>query len=376
MKKYLFYFLTLIVLIFLLKFLFFSKKPIPVKVKKVERGVVEEIVTNTRAGTFKAKLKAKLSPRTAGLVLSIPHKKGDFVKKGDLLLKIDDSIQRANLEAAKKQKEAIEAKLMEAEVSFNLSKKDEKRAFELLENKIISQDYYDKAKAQMERAESMLNSTKALLKQAEAEVKLAQENLNLTELYAPFDGFISEVYTEIGEWITPSPTGLFLPPVMEIINLDEFYVSAPIDEMDSKKVKVGDEVRVTLDSYPEKVFKGTLYKIGVYVQDLMEQNRTVEVEVKVELEGMEVLPGTSADVEIITERKENVLMIPTNAISSDGNVFLIERGKIRIRKIKTGLKNWAYTEVCEGLEEGQIIVSTLERIDLKEGLKVLSLNYD
>lgn len=375
MKKYLFYFLFFIVLIFLLKFLFFSKKPIPVKVKKVERGAVEEIVTNTRAGTFKAKLKAKLSPRTAGLVLSIPHKKGDFVEKGDLLLKIDDSIQRANLEASRKQKEAIEAKLKEAEVSFNLSKKDERRAFELLENKIISQDYYDKAKAQMERAESVLNSTKALLKQTEAEVKLAQENLNLTELYAPFDGFISEVYTEIGEWITPSPTGLLLPPVMEIINLDEFYVSAPIDEMDSKKVKVGDEVRVTLDSYPEKVFKGTLDKIGVYVQDLMEQNRTVEVEVKVELEGMEVLPGTSADVEIITERKENVLMVPTNAISSDGNVFLIERGKIRIRKIKTGLKNWAYTEVCEGLEEGEIIVSTLERIDLKEGQKVQPL-YD
>lgn len=376
MKKYLFYFLFLIVLIFLLKFLFFSKKPIPVKVKKVEKGIVEEIVTNTRAGTFKVKLKAKLSPRTAGLVLSIPHKKGHFVKKGDLLLKIDDSIQRANLEAVKKQKEAIEAKLKEAEVSFNLSKKDERRAFELLENKIISQDYYDKAKAEMERAESILNSTKALLKQAEAEVKLAEENLNLTELYAPFDGFISEVYTEIGEWITPSPTGLLLPPVMEIINLDEFYVSAPIDEMDSKKVKVGDEVRVTLDSYPEKVFKGTLDKIGVYVQDLMEQNRTVEVEVKVELEGMEVLPGTSADVEIITKRKENVLRIPTNAISSDGNVFVVENGKIRIRKIKTELKNWAYTEVLEGLEEGEIIVSTLERIDLKEKLKVLPLYND
>lgn len=376
MKKYLFYFLFLIFLIFLLKFLFFSKKPTSVKVKKVERGLVEEIVTNTRAGTFKAKLKAKLSPRTAGLVLSIPHKKGDFVKKGDLLLKIDDSIQAANLEAARKQKEAIEAKLKEAEVSFNLSKKDERRAFELLENKIISEDYYDKAKAEMERAESMLNSMKALLKQAEAEVKLAEENLNLTELYAPFDGFISEVYTEIGEWITPSPTGLFLPPVMEIINLDEFYVSAPIDEMDSKKVNVGYDVRVTLDSYPEKVFKGTLDKIGVYVQDLMEQNRTVEVEVKVELEGMEVLPGTSADVEIITKRKENVLKIPTNSISSDGNVFVVEKGKVRIRKIKTGLKNWAYTEVCEGLEEGEIIVSTLERINLKEGLKILPLYND
>lgn len=376
MKKYLFYFLGLIFLILFLKFLLFSKKPIPVKVKKVERGVVEEIVTNTRAGTFKTKLKAKLSPRTAGLVLSIPHKKGDFVKKGDLLLKIDDSIQRANLEAAKKQKEAIDAKLKEAEVSFNLSKKDEMRAFELLQNEIISQNYYDKAKAEMERAESILNSTKSLLKQAEAEVKLAEENLNLTKLYAPFDGFISEVYTEIGEWITPSPTGLLLPPVMEIINLEEFYVSAPIDEMDSKKVKIGNDVRVTLDSYPKKIFKGTLNKIGVYVQDLMEQNRTVEVEVKVELEGLDVLPGTSADVEIITNRKENVLIIPTTAISSDGNVFVIEKGKIKIKKIKTGIQNWAVTEVIEGAKEGEIIVSTLERMDLKEGQKVHPLAYD
>ncbi len=280
------------------------------------------------------------------------------------------------MEALEKQMEAQKARLVDAEVAYNLSKKDEKRAFELFENKIISEEFYDKAKAERERAESLLNLTKALLKQAEAEVKLAKEQLNLTELYAPFDGYISEIFTEIGEWITPSPTGLSLPPVMEIINLDEFYVSAPIDEMDSKKVDIGDEVRVTLDSYPEKIFKGVLRKVGIYIQDIMEQNRTVEVEVKVDLEGFDALPGTSADVEIIKSRKENVLKIPTNAISSDENIFVVFQNKLEKRKIKTGIQNWAYTEVLEGDEEGEIIVSTLERMDLKEGTKVRPENYD
>lgn len=369
--KYFFWFLIFIAFILLIKFLFFAKKPINVKVYKVQKGVMEEIVANTRAGTLKARLKAKLSPQSAGLVLSINKKKGEFAKKGELLIKIDDSIQKANLEAIEKQFESAKAKLNEAEVSYNLAEKDEKRAFELFQNKIISEEFYDKAKAEKERAESYLNSSKALLKQAEAEVKLAKEQLKLTELKAPFDGYISEVYTEVGEWITPSPTGILLPPVLEIINLDELYVSAQIDEMDSKKVKLGDDVRVTLDSYLGKIFKGKLTKIGVYVQDILEQNRTVEVEVKVELEGLDALPGTSADIEIITNRKEDALRIPTTAISSEGKVYVLEKGILREKSVKTGIQNWAFTEVLEGLKEGEIVVSTLESTEIKEGIKAI-----
>jgi len=360
----------------ILKFLFFKEKPVKVNVYKVKKGEIEEIVTNTRAGTLKARKKAKLSPRTSGMVISLPKKRGDFVKKGELILKLDSSIQKASLEAAEKQKEVLEAKIKEAEVALNLSIKEEARAYDLYKENIVSEEIYDKAKAERERQEAYLNSTKALLKQAEAEVKLAKENLKLTELYAPFDGYITEVSTEIGEWIAPSFPGIIIPPCLEIIDTSEIYVSAPIDEMDSKKVKLGDEVKITVDSIPSKTFIGKVSKIGVYVQDIMEQNRTVEVEVNFDMEGFSALPGTSADVEIITTKKENVLIIPTSSITKEENVFSIKDGKAVLKKIKIGLQNFSLTEVAEGLEEGDLIISSIENVELKEGKKVEPINYD
>lgn len=374
--RFLFWIIFIIISLLILKFLFFSEKPIEVKAYKVKRGTIEEIVTNTRAGTLKARKRSKLSPRTSGTVVFLPKKKGDFVKKGELILKLDDSIQKASLETAEKNRDTLEAKLKEIEVSLNLAIKEEKRALNLYLDKVISEEIYDKAKAEKERLEASLNSTKALLKQAEAEVNLAKENFKLTELYAPFDGYISEVYTEIGEWIAPSFPGIALPPIIEIIDLTEMYVSAPIDEMDSKKVNLGNEVRITIDSYPDKTFKGTLTKIGVYVQDIMEQNRTVEVEVNLEWDGFSALPGTSADIEIITTKKENVLIIPTSSIAKEDNVFCIENGKLLLKKIKIGLQNFSSTEVIDGLKEGEIIISSIENIDLKEGKKVKPINYD
>lgn len=378
-KKYLkifFWFFLVLFFILALKLFLFSKKPIPVKVYKVKRGTIEEIVTNTKAGTLKARKRAKLSPRTSGLVVSLPKKKGEFAYKGELLLKIEDSIQRANLEAAEKRRDALLASFKEVEVALNLAIKEEKRAYKLFQENIISEEIYDRARAERERLKANLNSTKALLKQAEAEVKLAQEQIKLTEIYAPFDGYISEIYTEIGEWITPSFPGIMLPPVMEIIDLKELYVIAPIDEMDSKKIRIGDQARVTIDSLPSRTFQGRVSKIGVYVQDTLEQNRTVEVEIELDLEGESALPGTSADVEIISGKKENVLLIETSSIIKDNTVFVLKDGKAYTRKIKIGLQNWENSEVLEGLEEGEIILSLTENIEIKEGRKVKPINYD
>lgn len=373
----LFFWLSSIVFLFIiLKFLIFSEKPIDVKAYKVKRGTIEEIVTNTRAGTLKARKRAKISPRTSGLVSLIPKKKGDFVKKGELILKLEDTLQRANLEAAEKRNQGLLANLKEAEVSLNLASKDEKRIFELFKNGIISEELYDKAKGERERLEAYLNSTKALLKQSEAEIKMAQEQLKMTETYAPFDGYISEVYTEVGEWVAPSFPGIIIPPVLEIIDIKELYVSAPIDEMDSKKIKLHNEARITLDSIPSKTFMGRVSKIGIYVQDILEQNRTLEVEIDLELENFNVLPGTSADVEIITERKENVLIIPTTAIVKENYVWAIEKERPFLKKVKIGLQNWALSEVLEGLNEGDIIISTLEDKEIKEGKKIKILLYD
>ncbi len=151
--------------------------------------------------------------------------------------------------------------------------------------------------------------------------------LEFTELRAPFAGTVAEVSTEVGEYITPSPPGLPIPPVIDLLDPASIYVSAPIDEVDAERVKVGQAVRVTVDSRPDRTFEGSVARVAPYVLDVLEQNRTVEVEVELADPAamVGVLPGTSADVELILDRRDDTLRIPASAVAEGGKVLVLVR---------------------------------------------------
>jgi HlyD family secretion protein len=113
---------------------------------------------------------------------------------------------------------------------------------------------------------------------------------------APFAGVVAEVSIEAGEWTTPSPPGLPIPPVIDLIDISSLYVSAPMDEVDSARIRTGQTVRVTVDSHPGRSFPGHVRRVAPYVLDLEAQNRTVEIEVVLEILALPRCSGTSADV--------------------------------------------------------------------------------
>ena len=357
-----------------LRLVVFRPSPVPVEVARAEKGVVEDIVTNTRAGTVKARERAKLSPQVGGRVVSLPYRKGARVRAGDVLLEQDASVQRAQLSLAVESVGATRAKADEACLAAELAGRDWERGAALERDGITTAQSLDTLETNRQSTEAGCRAARATVLQAEAQVAVARAELALTRVRAPFDGVVADISTEVGEWITPSPPGVPIPPVLNLINAASIYVSAPIDEVDSERVEVGQEVRLSVDSRRGAHFAGRLSRVAPYVLDVEEQNRTVEVDADFADSAVAatILPGTSADVEIIVRRLEDVLRIPTAAIGEGGTVLVLAGGVLEERIVKTGLHNWQVTQVLSGVREGEEVVTLRDSTAIRAGARAVA----
>ena len=367
--KWIFVVVLIVALVVALRLTVFAPEVVEVSTAAVERGVVEQTVTNTRAGTVKVRLRAELSPQVGGLVTVLPHREGDLVAAGDLLVKLDDSAQRAELGSARSTVVAARAQADEACLTAELAEKELARVQALHVRGIASDQSLDLLSTERDRSRAACAAGRAAVGQAEARVVVAEVQLAFTDLRAPFAGIVADMSTEVGEYITPSPPGLPIPPVIDLLDPASIYISAPIDEVDAERVRVGQRVRLTVDSRPDEEFDGTVARVAPYVLDLLEQNRTVEIEVEVDdaaaMEG--VLPGTSADAEVILERRDEALRVPAAAVAEGGKVLVLVGGILEERVIEVGLRNWRFAEVLSGLAEGEKVVVARNAPEIKAG---------
>lgn len=348
-----------------------APEPVPVRTAAVERGVVEQTVSNTRVGTVRVRRRARLSPQVGGLVVELPRREGAVVAAGELLLELDDRVQRAQLELAERAVVSAEAQGREACLAAELAGKELERARALHRQGIASDQSLDALQTDSDRAAAACDAARAALAQARAQVDMARVEVELTELRAPFAGVVADLSTEVGEWITPSPPGVPIPPVVDLLDPASLYVSAPIDEVDAERVRPGLEARVTVDSRPGEVMAGRVGRVAPFVLDQLEQNRTVEVEVELDQPGAAagVLPGTSADVEVVLERRPGVLRVPTAAIADGGSALVLAGGRLVERRLELGLGNWQLTEVVAGLAEGERVVVARDSADVEAGAR-------
>ena len=345
--------------------------PVPVTVYRLVRGTVEETVTNSKAGTVKARRRAKISPEVGGRVESIGFRSGALVHRGDVLLRIYAGDLKASLALAQQDLATSRASAREACLAADLAKRDLKRTLDLKDESIVSVEVLDRLQSQTETSAARCEAARANAERAQAAVDLARANLNKTVLRSPFDGVVADLKAEVGEWVSPSPPALPIPPVFDIIDPSSIYVSAPLDEVDAGKVRPGQTARVTLDPYPNRSFTAHVTRVAPYVQDIQEQNRTLEVEVDFDDAGFarSLLPGTSADVEVILRSVEKVLRLPTYALLEGDRVLLFNGGHLVARQVKTGMRNWEFSEIKEGLSEGDPVVVSLDRAEVKEGVR-------
>jgi HlyD family secretion protein len=350
--------------------------PVQVIITAVERGTVEKIVANTRAGTVKACRRAKLSPSIGGQIAKLPVQEGDKVRAGKLLLELwnDDLIAQGALaeSEAVTSKARAEAACLKAEVA----QRDANRLVKLRKTGAASEEQTDQAVTRAKAQKADCAAAIATVGTSQARVGVAKANLARTRLTAPFDGIIAAINGELNEYVTPSPVGIATPPAIDIIDVSCFYVTAPIDEVDAAAIEAGLPARVTLDAFDNRQFAGKVRRVAAYVLDREKQARTVDVEVEFirPEDNQRLLAGYSADVEIILDVRPEIIRIPTQAVLDGKHVFvyLADEKLIRTRKIEVGLSNWEYTQVISGLNPGEMVVTSVDRAGIKEGAHALA----
>ena len=349
-------------------------KPVAVIIANVELGEVQRTVTNTRAGTLKACRRAGLSPSIGGQIARLPVKEGDTVKKGQVLLEMWNDDINAQVSLSKSEILASESRIKEACIIANVAKREANRLSKLRKKGLSTEDASERAIGEAKAKEAACQAAKSSAEMSRARLAVAQASLERTQLKAPFDGTVAEITGELGEFVTPSPIGVITPPAVDIIDTSCLYVLAPIDEIDAPEIKPNMPARISLDAYKKKFFSGKVRRIAPYVLDREKQARTVDIEVDfiIEKDNSNMLPGYSADVEIILDSHSNALRIPTESLLEGQKVFVFDKESqtIEERNISTGLSNWKHTEVLDGLKQNEQIVTSIDRDGVTDGAVV------
>ncbi|TNI61985.1 efflux transporter periplasmic adaptor subunit [Aeromonas media] len=326
----------------------------PVKLVAVGRGDVLVTLVNTRAGTIKSCQRAGLSLPGGGVVAQIAVKAGDRVARGDLLLTLWSDDIRADLSRARAQQALGKTQREERCSEAAYYEREANRLATLLAKNLTSRTLAEQAQNLADTRRYICRASRQQERVDEALVAQVEARLAERRLLAPFAGVVAEVNSKLGEYMTPSPPGVTMPPVIDLIDDRCLYVSAPIDEVDAARLRVGQSARVLLDAMPGRDLAATVTRIAPYVKELEKQARTVEVEAALIAPPSDVplLIGYSADLEVEVTRATDVLRVAASSRADDGSVLRLEGDKLVRVLPRWGVENWNWIEVAEGLAAG------------------------
>lgn len=375
---------------------------IKVKTQAVKRMGLNITVTATSTGTIKSDNEAKITAQRIGRITRLMFEEGDIIKEGQVIaeLEAEEAFYNMKLSEAtlnktrfvlEQMKAAYESLRVSVEKDIEkaraiLTEVDSrrKRLLELKEMGYVTdmdidavQKEYEVAKANLESTIASRETLKAKLSEIKAQEEAVREALNsfniaklnydYSFIRSPISGVITSRPVKIGEGVNKGSH------IATVVSTGSMYIEAFIDEADVAKVRIGQEVNITMDSYPGKVFKGEVYRISPVVLGGKQETRTFEVRVRLKDKDILIKPGMSADIEIIVESIPNVLALPSQAVvEKEGKryVYIIRDSRARLTPVDLGRFNWTFYEVLSGVKEGDKVIINTDVEGLKEGVRV------
>jgi len=344
-----------------------EEMPLSVKVVSAQKG--DLIIKLKSPGEAVTDRKITMKAEVAGVIRSLKVEEGLHVKKGALLLELDDEEYRLRLEKVEALRLQhlselfLEKKFAEPDKEPSTSelgkiskaKEDYEKAARAFAKGLISGEEYERATRNYEFALIEAGGKKeeireATLTQAEVDVKIAQMNLKKTKIRAPFSGIITNIKVHPHENVNPG-TELFT-----LVNISRIKVEARVLESEIGKMKVAREVDLRFSAYPGRVFKGRVKAISPIVNP---QDKTCKVVIDVPNPKEEIKPGMHAEVEIAAEIYKDRLLIPQEAVLVRAGrklAFVVEEGVAKWRYIEGELENEDYAEVLDGIKEGEMVI--------------------
>ena len=396
---------------------------IPVTTEKSVVKTITHLVTAT--GKVQPEVEVKISPEVAGEVIEIPVIEGQTVKKGDLLVRIKPDFYQAQLEQQEAALASARAASVLSQARLTKAEQDFKQANELYGKQLVSEADFTSAKTNIDVAKAEFDSSLAQIRRTEGSLSQARDSLAKTTIYAPMDGSISSLTSEVGERVVG--TGSFAgTEIMRIADLASMEVRVKVNENDIINVKVGDTAAVTVDAFPGRKFTGVVGEISSSAITSGAQSAAASasdevtnflVKIRVKDRDVKLRPGMSATVDIETETVTNVVSVPIQSVTvraaggktaeevkaakakeakeRSGNdlelvnekedarrnrdnlqrvVFIKSGDAVKQRPVETGLADNTSIEIKKGVKEGEEVVSgsyaAISR-RLKDGSKVM-----
>jgi len=351
------------------------KNKVRYETKALHRCTITELVE--ASGTINPVNTVSVGSTVSGLIKEIYVDFNSEVKKGQLLAQIDP----ANFEAQVQQNQAqianAQANLAKLQAITDYDKKMYERYKNLYAKNFVAKSELDQMESTYKSDLAQINAAHAQISQFQATLKTAMTNLGYTKIIAPVDGTVISRKIDLGQPVAAS----FQAPELFTIaqDLTKMQIEVNVSEADIGKVNEGQDVTYTLDGYADSVFEGKVTQVRLASTNTSNVV-TYSVIVNVENNDLKLKPGMTANVSIITNKREQVLCAPNTALkftpNTDGTkyktqgIWLLEGNKPVRYDIKTGASNDMFTELTsDNIKENSNIIVGLQGKQSKKGSK-------
>ena len=403
-----------------------QEKPVTIEVEAASRRTIIQLVSAT--GKIQPETEVKISPEVAGEIIDLPVIDGQIVKKGDLLIRIKPDAYKAQVAQQEAAITAAKAMSLQGKAQLGKAREDLKRYTDLYTRKVINDSDMTNYKTQAEVTEATYNASLAQIEQAQSLLSQSRDLLDKTTIYSPIDGIISLLSVKLGERVVA--TGQFAgTEVMRVADLDHMEARVNVNENDVVNVKNGDEAAISIDAYPNRTFRSSVYQIAntavTSAANTQEEVTNFEVRLHIRTEGARMRPGMSATADIETATVRNAVAVPIQAVTvrntadklspeerdkqklesqaaekaADNNSVELDKGKaltkrdeneqkklqkvvfvktkddkVAMHRVEIGIADNSYLEIKSGVQPGEEVVSgpyrAISRL-LKDGAKVM-----
>jgi HlyD family secretion protein len=348
---------------------------VPVKVGKAEVADIQQKVTEV--GNVQPEVKVDVKSAVSGKVISIFHRDGDVVRRGDVLARVEPDLAQA--QSLAETKNALTA----ARIRYEQAKKNYEQDHSLFVAGLLatkqnrdSESEYLSAKQEYEKTQEKYN----LVEKSGIPIGQSAEKFEGSNVVAPMDGVVLTKNVEIGESITSGVSSFNAGTVMfTVADVSKMIIKAGVNEVDIGKIRVGMPVTVTLDAYPKTKFGGRIDRIAPAVR-LDDKVRVFDVEVRLDAQGHELRSGMTANIEVIGEKKDKVLTVPVESVfqRDEGEIVFVKKkldpNTVATKEVKkdgqqpdkdawkkffdkrvvvTGLSDNSRVEILKGLKAGE-----------------------
>jgi multidrug efflux pump subunit AcrA (membrane-fusion protein) len=361
------------------------EEKLKVTAQTLKRGSVAVSVAPISAGEIYPKARATIASEAFGKIKELRKRKGDTVVAGEVIAVLDLDDLKTRLTQAQAQVLAAKSVLRQSNLRTDAAKTAFARTDELVKQGASSQTELERIDSELALSTESITSAQAQLQLAQTTVVLAKQALEKTEIKAPFSGILADPPSLTGtislgssglptiNRVEPGSQVSIGTPLYEVIDFSETHIIAAFDELDAGRIHINSVADLKFDALPGVTdIKGTITALDpTFIKDSNgARMRLVTISLP---KDPRLVVGMSVDIEIEVERKDNVLVLPSHLIAGRGvkrTVWVIESDRLVKKEVALGLVGWTSTEIVGGLEEGALIVNSLDVEGLEEGVLV------